>query len=331
MTDPAAIEIQGVSHHYGPRLALDDLSLAVHAGECFALVGPNGSGKSTLFRLLSTLVPPQRGTIRLLGHDVARETAAVRLEIGVVFQAASLDRQLSVRENLNHQGHLYGLRGAALRGRVDEELARFGLVDRAGQRAATLSGGLRRRAELAKALLHRPRLLLLDEPSTGLDPAVRVELWERLDELARRDGVTVVLTTHLLDEASRADRVAILDAGRLVALDAPDDLRRTIGGDTVTIETDDATALAAELVARLDIHARVIDDRVRFELPDAHQSIARLAEALPGRILAITVAKPTLEDVFIARTGHRYETAQIDVENSGRKRTPGPRRAEEAA
>lgn len=309
MSDPSAIEIVGVSHRYGDRVALDDLSLAVPAGERFALVGPNGSGKSTLFRLLSTLVPPQRGSIRVLGHDVARETAAVRLAIGVVFQAGSLDRQLTVRENLVHQGHLYGLRGAPLRERIDHELDRFGLADRAGERAATLSGGLRRRVELAKALLHRPRLLLLDEPSTGLDPAVRAELWERLDELSRSDGVTVALTTHLLDEAARADRVAILDAGRLVALDTPDALRRTIGGDSVTIDTADPQALAAELTARLSIDARVIDGRVRFELADAHQSIARIVEALPGRVRAITVAQPTLEDVFIARTGHRYESA----------------------
>jgi len=309
MTDPSAIEIAGVSHRYGQRQALDDLSLVVPAGERFALVGPNGSGKSTLFRLLSTLVPPQCGSISVLGHDVSRETAAVRLEIGVVFQAGSLDRQLTVRENLAHQGHLYGLRGAALASRIDHELARFGLADRAGERAATLSGGLRRRVELAKALLHRPRLLLLDEPSTGLDPAVRAELWERLDELTHNSGVTIVLTTHLLDEAARADRVAILDAGRLVALDSPDALRRTIGGDSVTIDTADPLALAAELTERLSIDARVIDGRVRFELADAHQSIARIVEALPGRVRAITVAQPTLKDVFIARTGHRYESA----------------------
>lgn len=309
MSDPSAIEIVGVSHRYGERLALDDLSLAVPAGACFALVGPNGSGKSTLFRLLSTLIAPQRGSIRVLGHDIARETSAVRLAIGVVFQAGSLDRQLTVRENLAHQGHLYGLRGVALASRIDHELARFGLADRAAERAATLSGGLRRRVELAKALLHRPRLLLLDEPSTGLDPAVRAELWERLDELSRTDGVTVALTTHLLDEAGRADRVAILDAGRLVAFDAPDALRRTIGGDSVTIDTADPQALTAELAERLSIDARLIDGRVRFELPDAHQSIARIVEALPGRVRAITVAQPTLEDVFIARTGHRYESA----------------------
>ena len=309
MSDPSAIEIVGVSHRYGERLALDDLSLAVPAGACFALVGPNGSGKSTLFRLLSTLIAPQRGSIRVLGHDIARETSAVRLAIGVVFQAGSLDRQLTVRENLAHQGHLYGLRGVALASRIDHELARFGLADRAAERAATLSGGLRRRVELAKALLHRPRLLLLDEPSTGLDPAVRAELWERLDELSRTDGVTVALTTHLLDEAGRADRVAILDAGRLVALDAPDALRRTIGGDSVTIDTADPQALTAELAERLSIDARLIDGRVRFELPDAHQSIARIVEALPGRVRAITVAQPTLEDVFIARTGHCYESA----------------------
>ena len=185
-------------------------------------------------------------------------------------------------------------------------LERFRLADRAGDRVETLSGGLRRRVELAKGLLHRPQLLLLDEPSTGLDPAARSDMWEYLRQVRREDGVTVVLTTHLLEEADKADRLAILSGGQLVALDTPDALRATVGGDSVTIETDDPAALAAEIRRGCRSRPRSIDGRVRMEQPDGHDWVARLVEEFPGRIQSITMGKPTLEDVFIARTGHRF-------------------------
>lgn len=269
-------------------------------------MGPNGGGKTTLFRLLSTLIPIQQGTARVLGYDVARETAEVRLRIGVVFQAPSLDKKLTVAENLQHQGHLYGMSGSALTRRADEMLGRLGLSDRRRDLVETLSGGLRRRVELAKGMLHRPRLLLLDEPSTGLDPAARADLWDYLRQVRADDGVTVVLTTHLLEEADKADRLAILNAGSLVALDTPDRLRASVGGDTLTIETDDAPALASAITDRFGLIAHDVDGSVRLELPDAAEWVPRLIESLPGRIQSITLGKPTLEDVFIARTGHKF-------------------------
>lgn len=301
-----AIESSGLVHRYGDRTALAGLDLQVERGEIFALLGPNGGGKTTLFRLLSTLIPIQQGQASVLGYDVARQTADVRLRIGVVFQAPSLDKKLTVAENLHHQGHLYGMAGAALKRRADDMLARLGLSDRRRDLVETLSGGLRRRVELAKGMLHHPRLLLLDEPSTGLDPAARSDLWGYLRQIRGEDGVTIVLTTHLLEEADKADRLAILNAGSLVALDTPERLRASVGGDTLTIETDDALSLAAAITDGFGLAAHEVDGSVRLELADAAQWVPRLIESLPGRIQSITLGKPTLEDVFIARTGHRF-------------------------
>jgi ABC-2 type transport system ATP-binding protein len=223
-----------------------------------------------------------------------------------VFQAASLDRKLTVAENIDYQGALYGLASASLRQRRDKLLAQFGLADRPDELVEKLSGGLRRRVELAKGLIHQPRLLLLDEPSTGLDPAARADLLSHLKSLRNQAGTTVVLTTHYLEEADGADRIAILHEGSLVALGRPDELRASVGGDTITIETDDPASLASALTEKFSIPARVVDDAVRLEASDGHQWIAKLVEAFPGQISSIRLGKPTLEDVFIARTGHRF-------------------------
>ncbi len=302
----AAVEIADLEHRYGERRALAGLSLTIDRGEIFVFLGPNGGGKTTLFRLLSTLIPIQQGEARILGFELRRQAQAVRERIGVVFQAPSLDKKLTVAENLMHQGHLYGLSGRALQARQDEMLERLGLGDRRRDRVETLSGGLRRRVELAKGMLHRPRLLLLDEPSTGLDPGARSDLWDYLQQVRRDEGVTIVLTTHLLEEADKADRIAILSEGSLVALDTPDALKATVGGDSITIQTDDPDSLAPAISERFGCAAAVLDGAVRLEQRDGHEWIARLVEAFPGRIDAITLGKPTLEDVFIDRTGHRF-------------------------
>jgi ABC-2 type transport system ATP-binding protein len=306
MPTPAAIAIAHVTYRYGERRAVDDLSLEIDAGEVFAVLGPNGSGKTTLFRVLSTLIPLQEGEVSILGQDLRRETIAVRRQLGVVFQAPSLDKKLTVAENLTHQGRLYGLTGAELASRKTELLAALGLADRAADRVETLSGGMRRRVELAKCLLHRPRLLLLDEPSTGLDPAARSDLWQYLRQLRERDGVTIVLTTHLLDEADRADRIAIMHEGRLAALGRPEALRAAIGCDAITIHTEHPEQLSASIAQRFACQPAVLDGAVRLEQHDGHQWIPRLVEAFPAEIQTITLGKPTLEDVFIARTGHRF-------------------------
>jgi ABC-2 type transport system ATP-binding protein len=310
MNNSPAIRVQGVSHWYGQRQALNDVSFEIEPGEIFVFLGPNGGGKSTLFRLLSTLLPLVQGEATLLGFDLRRQIGEIRSRIGVVFQSPSVDRKLTVGENLLHQGHLYGIRGAELKRRSEILLERFKLTDRVRDRVETLSGGLRRRVELAKGLLHHPRLLLLDEPSTGLDPAARNDVWDYLRQLREQDGVTVVLTTHLLEEADKADRIAILDRGKLVALDTPAALRSTVGGDAITIQTAAPELVAAGIRDRFGCTAGVIEGNVRLEMPDGHQWIARLVEAFPGQINAITLGKPTLEDVFIDRTGRRLEVIE---------------------
>lgn len=317
--DLPAVEARGVELTYparrsrfgrrgepaAPARALAGLDFQVAAGEVYGFLGPNGGGKTTLFRILATLMPPDRGSIRVFGADLRSQAREVRRRLGVVFQNPSLDLQLTVAENLAHQGRLYGLSGRDLAARSGRQLERFRLTDRRDQRALELSGGLRRRAEIAKALLHEPRLLLLDEPSTGLDPAARRDLWDTLEEL-RRDGVTVLLTTHFMEEGDRCDRLALLDRGRLVAEGAPAALKEEIGGDVVTLTGPDPAALAQDLAARFpELAPEARDGAVRLEQERAHEWVARLVEALPGRIDAVTVARPTLEDVFLHRTGHR--------------------------
>lgn len=306
MSAPPAISLRRVSHRYGDRIAVDDLSLEVAQGETFALLGPNGSGKTTLFRVLSTLIALQSGDVSIFGADLRREPLAVRRCLGVVFQAPSLDKKLTVAENLWHQGRMYGIPRSELRQRSADLLGAVGLSDRCHDRVETLSGGMRRRVELAKCMLHNPRLLLLDEPSTGLDPGARSDLWRLLTDLQTRLGVTVVLTTHLLEEADRADRIAIMHQGKVAALGPPDVLRSQVGGDAITIQTDHPQELAAAVHERFAVKPAVIDGAVRLEKPDGHQWIPRLVEAFPSEIRSITFGKPTLEDVFIDRTGHRF-------------------------
>lgn len=308
MTIPVnAVEVDHLRHRYGERAALDDVSFAVAAGEVFGLLGPNGGGKTTLFKIVSTLLFPTEGTVRVFGDDVVRDPAAVRQRLGVVFQHPALDAKLTVEENLRHQGHLYGLRGRALSARIGEALARVGLDDRRRDLVATLSGGLQRRAEVAKALLHRPQLLVLDEPSTGLDPTARRDIWSDLSALRRQEGTSIILTTHLMDEAAGCDRVAILDRGRLVAIDEPAALTAAVGGDVVEVAAKDPQGLAARVAERFGVRAEVVNGKVRIERDRAHEFIAGLVESFPGEIDAVTFGKPTLEDAFVHYTGHRIE------------------------
>lgn len=292
-----------------PRTALDAVSFSIAAGEMFCLLGPNGSGKSTLFRLLSTLLVPPANAVTVFGFDLKARPADVRQTIGIVFQHSSLDKKLTVRENLLHQGHLYNLRGASLSARIDEVLARVKLADRAGDLAEVLSGGMQRRVELAKGLLHRPKLLLLDEPSTGLDPGARIEFDAYLHELQKTEGVTILLTTHILAEAERCDRLAILDRGRLVALGTPAELTAEIGADIITVDAADPEALASDIRMKFGGDPSVIDAKIRVERTGGAEFIPVLVGAFPGRIRSVTYSRPTLEDVFIRKTGHHFWTS----------------------
>jgi len=303
---PFVISVQDIVHRYDGRTALDGFSFVVHRAELFGLLGPNGSGKTTLFRILSTLMVPTGGRATIMGFDAAKDPDGLRRQIGVVFQAQSIDAKLTAYENLWHQGHLYGLRGRQLKSRIMEILARVGLADRAKERVETFSGGMQRRIELAKGLLHHPSVLLLDEPTTGLDPGARRDLWQYLSILRDQEQVTVIVTTHLMEEAERCDRLAILNQGKLVALGTPAELKHEIGGDVILIEAYNPESLADRIRVRFKVQVTVMDNKIRLERENGHHFITDVVEAFPGEIQTISVSKPTLEDVFIHRTGHRF-------------------------
>ena len=319
-----AIQINGITHRYGDRLALDNISFDVRPAEIFGLLGPNGSGKTSLFRILSTLMLPSGGSASIMGADATTEANTVRRSIGVVFQAQSVDVKLSAAENLRHQGHLYGLSGKMLSARISEMLSRVGLADRANERVETFSGGMQRRVELAKGLLHSPSVLLLDEPTTGLDPGARRDLWKYLAQLRDSEGVTVLVTTHLMEEAERCDRLSILNEGHLVGLGTPSELKTQIGGDVIVFEIADpamAPALADKISLRFALKATALGGKIRLEAPNAPKLVTSVFEAFMGDITGFSVSKPSLEDVFIHRTGHRFwADAQSRTADEGRER-----------
>ena len=306
------ISVEHLVHRYGDRAALNGVSFDVRPAELFGLLGPNGSGKTTLFRILSTLMLPTAGRATIMGCDAAQEPARLRRQIGVVFQAQSIDLKLTAYENLWHQGHLYGLEGTALKKRIQEILSRVGLADRAKELVETFSGGMQRRIELAKGLLHHPGVLLLDEPTTGLDPGARRDLWQYLQMLRDEEHVSVLVTTHLMEEAERCDRLAIMNEGNLVALGTPAELKSEIGGDVILLDAaHDATVLAERIRARFHVETTVLENQagknqVRMEREGAHRFVTEVVEAFPGEIEALSVSKPALEDVFIRRTGHKF-------------------------
>ncbi len=282
------------------------MTFDVAQGEIFGLLGPNGGGKTTLFHLLSTLMPIQSGSALIGGHDVTREPAEVRSLIGVTFQAPSLDKKLRVIENMRHHGRLYGLSGAELTRRIDDQLTRLGVADRARDTVETLSGGLKRRVEIAKGLLHAPRILLLDEPSTGLDPGARHDLWIYLRRLRDESNVTILVTTHLMEEAEHCDRLGILDRGKLVIQGTPDELRATVGGDSLLISTDDAEGLIDKITHQFAVTPKLIEGKLRMEHPRGHELLRDLIAAFPDDVRSVTFGKPSLEDVFIHHTGHHF-------------------------
>jgi len=300
------IRVDDLSFRYGDRLALDSVSFSVKSGAIFGFLGPNGGGKTTLFSILSTVLPLQTGAVTALGHDVQNDSARYRQQIGVTFQAPGLDRRLTVLENLIHQGHLFGLKGEHLRHTCQELLAQFGVADRQADIVDTLSGGLKRRVELAKCLIHGPSLLLLDEPSTGLDPGARHELWASLEQLRAEQGVTVVVTTHLMEEAERCDELALLHLGKVVAQGSPSGLRSRIPGECLTIVADQPEVLKSRLAAEVQVESKRVGETLRIHQPNGQQLFGQIMDKFSADIRSISLGKPTLEDVFLMETGSRF-------------------------
>ncbi len=303
-TNAPAISVEGVFHRYGQHEALRGIDLQIPTGQIFALLGPNGSGKTTLFRLICTLMPLQCGSIRVAGASVAQRLA-VRQRIGIVFQAPSLDKKLTVDENIACQAALYGLSGAELRSRRDEVLGMLNLIDRRHELCERLSGGLKRRVELAKGLLHRPQVLLLDEPSTGLDPTARLDLWVALRQMVA-DGITVVLTTHLFEEADKADTLAIMDCGQVVSVGTPASLRLELGEGLIMLQTEQPEEAALSLQSHFDLQVQQVGQQLRIQTPQPVQWVSRIADHLGDSLHSITVGRPGLEDVFVAKTGNPF-------------------------
>lgn len=309
-----AVSAAELTHRYpasGKSPARDSLrgvSFEVPRGEIFGVLGPNGGGKSTLFNILATGLRPASGQARILGLDCATQARRIRPQIGVVFQNPSIDKKLTVSENMLCMAALYGLSGIHREKRVSQLLSRYRIMDRAGDLAESLSGGLRRRLELSKALIHKPEVLLMDEPSTGLDPGGRKDLWDHLFELKNELEATILVTTHLMEEAERCDRLAIIDQGRIAARGTPAELKSSIGGDVITIETPDPAALSVQIRKRFGIEAVAVDSSLRLERAAGHTFIPELVEAFPSMIRAVSLGKPTLEDAFIRATGHRFWT-----------------------
>jgi len=300
------ISLSNISFSYREGFALDKVSFEVGRGELFSVVGPNGGGKSTTFKILSTLIKPQSGSLQFWGLDGIRAPEQVRPRLGVVFQFPALDKKLSVEENLTYHGQLYGLRGQSLKSKIHQLLKKLGMEDRAHQRVEKLSGGLKRRAEIAKALLPSPQLLILDEPTTGLDPVARRELWSLLQKLRVEEEITIVFTTHLMDEAEASQRTLFLNEGKVVVVGTPDELKARLGGDVIAVKTSDPSALQDAIQQKFSVRVQKVDEELRIEKSQGAQFIPSLVEAFPQQILSVTLGKPTLEDLFVHLTGRKF-------------------------
>jgi ABC-2 type transport system ATP-binding protein len=322
MSNDMSIEATDLRKSYPPDVqALDGLSLAVPAGTIFGLLGPNGAGKSTTVRILTTLSRPDAGSARVAGIDVLAEPVRVRHAIGVVAQKHGLDPEATGRENLVLQGECYGITGADLRGRVGDALERFGLADAADRQAKTYSGGMQRRLDLAMGLIHRPRVLFLDEPTTGLDPEVRADIWREIERLAREELMTILLTTHYLEEADRlASQLAIVDRGRIVAEGTPHELKSQLEGDRIQIElADGADAGARRALDAVDgvgdaaLEGRLLLARAR----DGAAAIPAVLAALDAHgvtAASVTLARPSLDDVYLRHAGRSFDRADAEHE-----------------
>lgn len=304
------IRIQNLEFSYGKRKVLNGVSLEIPEGTVFGMLGPNGSGKTTLFRILSTLLAPEKGRAVWLGHDLFREASAVRETLGIVFQYPSLDAQLTVEENLKCQGALYGLSGKDLSERIEARLKKLGVWDRRKEKTKNLSGGLKRRVELAKALLHDPKILLLDEPSTGLDPRARAEFWSLLLEMNREKKITLLVTTHLMEEAEKCSRLVILDQGRIIAEGSPAELKADLSDGYILIETSEQDAVAEEIKAVFQISAEKTDRGLRIEHPEPQKMITGFVERFSDKVGSVAFHKASLEDVFLKKTGRTFDVAE---------------------
>jgi ABC-2 type transport system ATP-binding protein len=307
-----AIVVRGLTKSFGEVEAVRGVDFEVPTGEVFGFLGPNGAGKTTTINMLCTLAKPTAGSAAVAGHDVVRERDDVRRNIGLVFQDPTLDGYLTGEQNLRLHAELYGVQSDLVAPRMRQVLEMVGLWERKDSPVATFSGGMRRRLEIARGLMHSPRVLFLDEPTIGLDPQTRRSIWSYIRELKEREEITIFMTTHYMDEAEWCDRIAIMDHGQIVALDAPETLKAQVGTDRVTIHTDDDDAAIAALAERFEIQAGIAEGAVTFGVPAGEEFVPRLFAELGVPIRAVSVSRPTLDDVFMSYTGSTIRDAEED-------------------
>ena len=312
------IDVQTLVKKFGDLTAVDGVSFTVGAGEIFGFLGPNGAGKSTTIKILATLLKPTSGRATLAGADVVQRPYEVRQAIGLVFQDPSLDNRLTADENLKFHAMLYGLPADLFKSRADDVLKMVDLLDRRSSLVMTFSGGMKRRLEIARGLLHRPKVLFLDEPTLGLDVQTRIAIWQHVRRLRTEVGTTVFMTTHYMDEAENCDRIAIIDHGRIQAVDTPAALKQRIGGDTMVVGGDDA--LEADFKSRYGVDVRRMDGQLYFQIASGAEFVPRLVSDFGGRIKSVQVKQPSLEDVFLTLTGHAIraeEGSSMDLMRQG--------------
>jgi ABC-2 type transport system ATP-binding protein len=316
---PPAVSVRGLVKRYGDVEAVSGIDFDVTAGETFGFLGPNGAGKSTTIGVLCTLVRPTGGHATVAGHDVATERDEVRRNIGLVFQDTTLDGYLTAEQNLRLHAELYGVPRAVVPDRMRQVLEMVGLWERRASRVATFSGGMKRRLEIARGLLHSPRVLFLDEPTVGLDPQTRSSIWGYIRELKAREDITIFLTTHYMDEAEYCDRIAIIDRGKIIVLDTPEALKASVGRDRVQIATDDDDAAIAALRERFGLEATVAEGLVTIAVESGEQFVPRLFAELGVPIRSVSVSRPSLDDVFMSYTGTTIRDAEASASDRNRQ------------
>ena len=312
---PPSVQVSELSRHFGDITAVDGISFEVGEAEIFGFLGPNGAGKTTTISMLCTLLTPTAGRATIGGHDIVDDPGGVRREIGIVFQDSTVDERLTARENLVFHGELFGMGKQDIRPRAEQLMERVGLLDRADDTVITFSGGMRRRLEVARGLMHWPSVLFLDEPTVGLDPQTRRSIWAYARSLRDTEGVTIFLTTHYMDEAEACDRVAIMDYGKIIALDTPDRLKARLGGDVVSIAGPDNEALAREVRESFEVEPRIENDAVEFNVEQGGEFLPILLARIQGEVRSVGIRAPTLEDVFVSMTGHQIREAQASEED----------------
>jgi ABC-2 type transport system ATP-binding protein len=312
------IEVENLSKKFGQLTAVDGITFDVAEGGIFGFLGPNGAGKTTTINILCTLLLPTTGRASVNGYDVVKQRSLVQRSIGLVFQDPTVDEYLTAEQNLHFHAYAYGIPRNVRKERIDELFDLVELQDRRKSKVSTYSGGMKRRLEIARGLLHRPQVLFLDEPTLGLDPQTRRRIWEYIHTLRQQDNLTIFLTTHYMDEAENCDRISVIDYGQIIAMDTPDKLKDAVGGDVVTLEAENTEQATLELKERYDLSPELQNGVLSFSVPRGETFLPDFIRGFRSGVLSISVRRPTLDDVFLKLTGHAIREHEVDFRDQMR-------------